>query len=395
MNCNLLNLRSVCFFLSLFLISCSNKKLDLKILDSTKFYIPLKQNDTNAIKRFNNIFNNSRILYLKTPDSLITASINKIIYSQEKIFILDRKFSSVLCFDQNGNFLMQYGKVGLNWNEYKAIQDFDIDSVKNQVVIFSNENLSLYYYSLDKGAFIKKRYVGLYANSFCLLPFNQIIFYMDYKIDKKMLDYNILITDSNIHIIGRFLPFNSNLSFMGWSSFSGFLNKSNNQIIFTDAFNDSVFSYKMQNVSLLSYVNINSDSIKKNKLDHKKILNSNIVVDSSTSFLKNHFFINNKYIVFNYQFEKRTKIAIYKIKDKSLHILTAKNASDPLLILARNLLYLDNNNNLTFAISPDDILSLKQKTPDLFDKLSKSIKDSFISTDSASNFYLLMTHLNQ
>lgn len=392
---SLFNSRNIYFTFFLFVSSCSNRELDLKILDNSKFNIYLKENDTNNIKKFNDIFNKTGILYLKTPDSLIIASIDKIIYFQQKIFVLDRKFSSVLCFDQNGNFLIQYGKVGLNWNEYKAVQDFDIDSVKKQLIIFSNENLSLYCYSLNKGIFIKKKYVGLYASSFILLPFDQIIFYMDYKTDKKMPDYNIVITDSNTNIISRFLPFNSNLSYMGWSSITGFLNKSNNQIIFSDAFNDSVFSYKAQNVSLLSYIDINSNSIKINKIDHKKILNSNIVIDSSTSFLKNHFFINDEYIVFNYQFEKRTKIAIYKTEDKSLRVLTAKNASDPLLILARNLLCLDNNNNLTFVVSPDDIFSLKQKTPEFFEKLPEEIKNKFKKADAASNFYLLRAQLKK
>lgn len=360
----------LCFSIILSSIACTDKKADLKITGDTKIHISLNENDINNIKRFDSCFDNTQVLYLKTPDSLFIASIKKIIFFRKKIFILDKKFSSVLCFDQDGNFLMQYGKIGLGNNEFKAIEDFDIDSIKSQLVIFSNEDLSLYFYSLDRGTFITKKYIGLYASSFCLLPFNRIVFYKDYKIDKKTPNYNILIIDSSNNIIGKFLPFNPNLSTISWSSITGFLTKYNNEILFSDAFNDSIFSYKnTDEVSLFSFIDINSNAIQENRQNHEKLLHSGIIIDSFSRFLHSHVQANKDYMVFNYQSEKRIKIAIYKIDDQDLQIMTSKNSNDPLLALSKDLMFLDNDNNLTFAISPENILDLKQKKPMLYCKL--------------------------
>jgi hypothetical protein len=383
-----------CFYplLSLFFLSCINSEKKANTLSPAQFYIPLKEKDTQAIKKFDDFFNNSSIIYLSSLDSSLIASVSKVLVYEGKFFILDKKFSSLTCFDKKGNPLITYGRLGLGEKEFKKIDDFDIDSTKNQVIIFSNEDLSLYYYSLDKGIFIKKKYIGLYANSIIALPSNEVMLYVGYRLNRKMFEYNLLIIDSNANVVNRFLPFNSKLSSFGWS-FTGFLTKSYNQIFFTDAFNDSVFSYQEQNFSLFSYININSESIEKNKLDHNKLLNSKIILDSATSFLKSQFFRNDNYIIFNYQLEKRTKVAFYKIKDKSINVLTAKNADDPLLILARNLMYLDNNNNLVFAISPNDVCTLKEKEPGIFEKLPTYFKNKFNNTNAQSNFYLLITHI--
>jgi hypothetical protein len=383
-----------CYIVAIFLGCKTDKKDTTKILDSSEFDIPLKEKDLNAIKKFTDFFCAPQILSLKTPDSIFISSVSKIIFYKNRFFLLDKKFSNLTCFDKNGNFLMQYGRIGLGAKEFKAITDFDIDSVKNQVVIFSNEDESLYYYLLDNGAFIKKKYIGFYGGAFALLPFDQIMLYARYTINKKILGYNIIVIDSNKNIVNKFLPFNSKFSPFGWS-FTGFLNKSNNQIYFTDAFNDSVFSYQNKQFSVVTHIDINSDSIQTNRLDHKKLFTSKIILDSSTSYLRNNFFKNDSYVIFNYQFEKRTKVAIYQIKDEKLFVITTKNADDPLLFLTENPLYLNTDNTVVFAISPDDILNLKQKNLKMFEKLPNEIKNSFYQTRLTSNFYLLISKLKE
>jgi hypothetical protein len=379
-----------CCILTIFVGCKTDKKETIKILDSSEIDIPLKEKDLNVIKRFTDFFCTPQILSLKTPDSIFISSVSKIISYKGKFFLLDKKFSNLTCFDKNGNFLIQYGRIGLGAKEFKAITDFDIDSVKNQVVIFSNEDQSLYYYLLDDGAFIKKKYIGFYGGAFALLPFDQIMLYARYTINKKILGYNIIIIDSNKNVLNKFLPFNSKFSPFGWS-FTGFLNKSNNQIFFTDAFNDSVFSYQNEEFLVVTHIDINSDSIQKNRLDHKKLFSSKIILDSSTSYLKNNFLKNDSYVIFNYQFEKRTKVAIYQIKDGKLSVITTKNAVDPLLYLTETPLYLNTDNTVIFAISPDDILNLKEKKSKTFEKLPDEIKKSFNQTKLTSNFYLLIS----
>jgi hypothetical protein len=377
--------------LILFLERCTDKGNTLQNSNS-KFDIALIAYDINTVKRFNDIFDNSKILYLRTPNNLLIASIDKILLYQGKFFILDRKFSTLLSFDRSGNFLIQYGKIGLSKNEFKAIQDFDIDSSKKQLVIFSNENQSLYYYQLNDGRFIKTEYIGLYASCFAILPLNQKMFYVGYRLNPKIKGYNIVVLDSSRHIVNKFLPFNLELSSYGWK-FSGFVNKTNNGIFFTDAFNDSIFSYLKGTFSLYCYIDINSKTIQKIRLDHKQILNSGIILDTTTSFLKDNFLCNNNYIICGYQKGKRTKTAIYKIKDNSIVILTAKNQDDPLLILAKRSLYLSNNDTLIFSIAPEDITNMKSKNLKLFEKLPTNIKKTIINTDSASNYYLLIAKL--
>ncbi len=278
-----INLRILLIFKLLAILSCNNKNIDLYPSNKPQHYIELKKNNFISIRTFDSLFDQEKIISLRTPDSLLIASISKIIIYKKRIYILDKKFSNVSCFDENGNFLLQYGKIGLSGNDYQKIQDFDIDYSTNQLVIFSNENRILYYYSLDKGIFHKKNYVGVYAHSFSVLPFNRLIFYIDYKTNEKMPGYNVLITDSAGQIIYRSLPFNANLSTIGWALTTGFLNRSDSQVFFSDAFSDSIYSYNNNKISLFAFIDINSDSIQTNRINHQKLFYSGITIDSSSA----------------------------------------------------------------------------------------------------------------
>jgi 6-bladed beta-propeller len=149
---------------------------DIEIKGIPEIKIDLLRADTNILKEFEPFFDNPRIISLKSKDtSFFVATINKLISYKNELYIFDKRFSNIIRFDKFGNYITKYGKIGLGPDEYSKISDFDIDSVQNTLIIFSNENSSLYYYSIETASFIKKLSIGMFGSQFSILPNNNIL----------------------------------------------------------------------------------------------------------------------------------------------------------------------------------------------------------------------------
>lgn len=367
-----------------------NKKAD-ELPENIKYTISLKTNETNVIKDVNVLFENYRIVPLKLNDSLLVSNIDKVIYYQDKFYILDEKFSSLYCFNRNGVFEQKYGAIGLGPKEFKGISDFEIDKKNKRIVLFSNEDQSLIYYRIEDASFLKKVRIGVFG-SYLAIQENNFLIYSDYR--SHNLLYNVLLLDSTGTILKKYFPFDPKVSKIAWSNF-GFLTQSNDTIYCANAFYDTVFVYKNERFVPQTYININSDVINNNKANHDKLFYGNTLIDPQTSLLWNSFLKNGKYIIFNYQSEQRIKICVYNIKNDNLHIITRKKVEDPIINIIGDPLYLDQENNLIFSIKIEDVIDLKEKKMKSMKNLTEENRQIIESLDENSSGCLLITRLKQ
>jgi hypothetical protein len=383
--------------ISIFFTACNEAEniKEIEIKGNPELQIDLLKSDTNNLKEFTNLFDKPKIISLKSKDSsFFVASIEKLIVFNNEMFILDDRFSNLLRFDSSGYFINNYGKIGLGKNEYSKINDFDIDIINKWVVIFSNSDKSLYYYSLETGSFIKRVNIKLFGSQICTLPNNQIMLYRNFSNEakEKAKDYNIIIIDSVGKATSKAFPFNSAISFIEWRA-SGFLRKTNGNLFFLNPFSDTIFKYHENSFEPFIETNILSENIRKIREDHDKLFKSKAIVDSSASYMGSSFLKNDQFIVFDYAKDRRVKTAVYDIKKNTFVSMSTKYKTDPLITLALTPVYLKSDNTIFFKFNLKDLLRAKSKYPELFKKLSDSNQIIVNDTSQKTGTFLLVSKI--
>jgi hypothetical protein len=388
-------IRFSCFLTAIFLYGCKEITPKLAVDRAAALKIDIRNSRSIEIKNFINEVKAPKIIAFKSKDaSFFVASIKKIIVCRNEYFILDNRFSSLSRFDSSGNFIMSYGSIGLGKNEFRKINDFDIDSLHEQVVIFSNTNTAFFYYSLRTGTFIKKVNTGIFGSRFCIIPGKENLLYRNFSADDKGRNYNVMTLDSVGKQTGESFLFNARLSEFAWES-TGFLNNSNGQILFANAFSDTVYQFSDHSFKPVFEINITSDTVKANQFDHGKLIAKNILLDSTASMLGSEFFVNHDFVVFNYQQNRTIKTSIYNLSTKMLYTLPGSNKTDPLFSFFLTPVFLDAENNLYFKFDMKNVLALKKKDPALFNKLLPEQKEILNMQDQHAGAFLLHTNINK
>lgn len=128
-------------FICLFAIACQNNT-------SSKDSIYIAPN--NSIPQFSDVFSKVEIIPLETSDSCLIANINKIIYYNDTIYLLDQKQSQLFIFNGLGKFLWKLDKLGRAPGEYLNIEDFVINPQNKNIEIISATGQYIIYNSQGK-----------------------------------------------------------------------------------------------------------------------------------------------------------------------------------------------------------------------------------------------------
>ena len=82
-------------------------------------------------------------------------SLSRIIYRNNRYYVLDMSGDAIYSFDQVGHFIAKYGEKGNGHGEYCSIEDFTVSPLDGHVIILSRGSEALEYDQLGK--FIRKR----------------------------------------------------------------------------------------------------------------------------------------------------------------------------------------------------------------------------------------------
>jgi hypothetical protein len=96
------------------------------------------------------------VLYisLETTDQSYVGSVDKVIFENDRIFILDKTVGmSVFCFDIRGRFLYVIDNRGRGPEEYLEIRDFDVAKSGGKVLLYDGDRDAILVYNSDNGLF--------------------------------------------------------------------------------------------------------------------------------------------------------------------------------------------------------------------------------------------------
>lgn len=112
---------------------------------------------------------------LETTEQSLIGEISKIIYKNERFYILDKYQSrSVLIFDRNGKFVSSINKVGEGPGEYIEIMDMDIDDANNIYIADNGKTDIIKYIQADPDRY-ETFHVGEHFFDFCYLKDNTFV----------------------------------------------------------------------------------------------------------------------------------------------------------------------------------------------------------------------------
>jgi hypothetical protein len=374
------------------LFSCK-RKIAIEQRITTAPSLKIKINDQNNLvaTTFGQLFTNWKIIDLNGKNKQFISTIDKVCLYKNKLFLLDRKLSSLNCYDSTGRFLLSYGKLGLGINEYKKLTDFDIDSTNGEIIIYSRPNQSIYRYDLENGMFKKRLLLQLFGSGICNLENGKLLLYVNYCQNRNYLAANAILVNEKGRVEKNYFRFDSQNQDVDFEN-TGFISKSSGNVFFSNAFCDTVYKFKDNDFTPYMSFDFGDDSISKLKWNSRKLIASDYLFRPNASFLRAHFLINSHAAIFTYQGNLSAKIGIYNIKRQNLNIVST-DPNDALLYLARDPLYLDDANRIYFNIYPQDILLLKKQKPNLIALLPTECRNILDSSTIYSGSYLLSATL--
>ncbi|GHS91507.1 hypothetical protein FACS1894174_00640 [Bacteroidia bacterium] len=183
---------------------------------------------------------------LSNKDAATIGIINKIIFHDNCIYILDRyKTKSLKKFSAGGNYLSSIGKYGGGPGEYAEPTDFVVTN--DEVIVYDQFNVRLNYYN-HQGKFLRsKRLPFLFFQFRLFSPDRYVFFSLDNENNhlESIVNYSVFETDSNFVIRKKGFfrekdKYNSILIDANYIADS-------NKIYYHPPYNDTVFSIGSDN----------------------------------------------------------------------------------------------------------------------------------------------------
>ncbi len=347
--------------------------------------------DSTHTPASDSVFTDVRIIPLRFKDSTLISGIDKVAIAAGSYYVLDKKFTTLYRFDTSGVFQNKIGRLGVSKGNFQSLEDFNIDYL-GRLLLLSNTNQSVHYYS-PSGAYLKSDRLGFFNSAFTILNPTRFLFYLNFNSNHASGNNNLLLTDSSGRVLERYRPFDKKRSYMT-IGFSGLLTSYNGESLYTDAFNDTLYSIDpiSHEISVKYKINFGSKSIGDLKSDHNKLFNQRMLFKNKLPFIGNAACMNSKYLVFSYSKNNRESICIVN-KSTGKTVRINKGLNDGLYKMLGRPLLLTDNNDLFFAVSPTAVEYLKTNYQPLFHELGLKWPAlySFLDKNTISDNYFLLS----
>ncbi|WP_390445105.1 6-bladed beta-propeller [Alistipes onderdonkii] len=185
--------------------------------------------------------------YIKLDSSEPVGVIDKMIVTNDKIFIMDSfAAQQIFVFDKTGKLLFRIKNKGRGPKEYISIWDMQVDTIRNEILVNDALARSYLYYSTDDGTFLRreKGIANCYLARIDSLSINLQIPGQDFNDDEN---WAILVSDKDSVLYKGFTPTPLQDNNFAVNSFTY---DCDGKLLFTPVYSDTV--YQFMSVSIVS-----------------------------------------------------------------------------------------------------------------------------------------------
>lgn len=191
---------------------------------------------------------------LEGTDSCLLRTIDKVVESEDAIYVLDRTSQEISKFDHDGSFLFKIGRKGNGPDEYARVYDIDI-SDNQQIIYLCVSDSEVLAFDTASGRFVKRHQIDTE------IPFSSIQimgdeFIMAADDVPQEFDRMYLLT-SDFRLSDSFLSRGPGIT----SSLCPQIRKGSDRLYFLDWYNNILYSYNQVNkdVDELVHFKLNND----------------------------------------------------------------------------------------------------------------------------------------
>lgn len=124
MKFNIFNLSNICLLLILVLSGCSNSGNNKE-----------EESNIRPLKSSSDLFKKIEVIPLETNDKSLISKADKVLFSNNQWFVLDKSQDKLFIFDNKGYFIRSFKRKGRGKGEYFKLADFNIDSNNNLEIL--------------------------------------------------------------------------------------------------------------------------------------------------------------------------------------------------------------------------------------------------------------------
>lgn len=148
--------------------------------------------------------------YIKLAPEPLLANIKGIRIYNERIYVWDRS-NQLVCYDMQGKMIYRINSIGNGPGEYSEINAFTINPDKAEFVIYDNSRISLLYYSLIDGKYLRTEPFSK-PNPSEIAYFDHVFFYNNRNHwsypDDSLLHYSLLVSPDGLKMNQHYFPHN-------------------------------------------------------------------------------------------------------------------------------------------------------------------------------------------
>jgi len=355
---NIITVKKIFFGIFLLQLSSCNNSTEISNKENDLFQEISIRNNLDVVEPdYKKLFGKSSLSELVLPDSIFVSNVNKLKFFEEKILILDKKFSKLLVFDNSGKFLGSVGALGFGPGEFQEITDFEVKF--GVISVYSKADFKIFRFNLSNLSFIDSIKIDFFANSMIQLSENEFLFYVNHNPSDFSKNKNIIFLNTKSDESKMFFEYDQTKS-NSVIDFSGFLEGKEGEIYFSLPFDNKVFVFDERELDFnLKYKFDNvSDEILENREDFQKLIFGGMLLDKSkkVSVLGSIFLKNERYVVFKYLYNSTEYYGVYKFNTKEFKVFSKKSLSDLSINVLGDPLYISESDDLCFAFTSEPVM---------------------------------------
>jgi hypothetical protein len=317
---------------------------------------------SNEPIKYSDIFSDFYFIPLETTTESILSNIDNIIFSKDKIFILNRK-KGVYIFSQEGRYINKIDRIGRGPGEYLRPVEFDINPFNKTISILDWSNKKLFIYDFH-GNFIKDI---MFKENFQSFVYDDDKIYLSkpYNSNYKIGEKRLFIYSQNGNLISEHLDFSifkKEPDIMFFNFGSSFF-KGQKDIKFFTEYSDTIYSIKDNKV--LPYIGFNAGKYFLSNKDLDELIDEQITkipfgIENRFSKVR-EYSENDHLIFFKFNIGRITYSTFYS-KDSGSTICSSKMIDD--MIHSYPSLIKLYENQFVGIIQPRSIKNLKNAVAD-------------------------------
>lgn len=332
---------------------------------------PLNVNLSRSLQINNvTIFENSGELNL--------ADISQALIIGDRYYLRDRKLNQVSVFDSKGDFLFHVGNMGKGPGEFLKVANLMHNPVDKTILVYSYDNSKVSTFDYQ-GDWIEDQVGDFFSAKVAFVEPNKYAFFTRYIITENSKNYNLLLTDENLIVSGRYLPFEDKTTKTSILNV-GLLHQQKEVVLACEPFGDTIYAVHRDGVQPRYSLNFGSATIPEHVRGDWNFIRSKEFIEEY-GYLVDKVFETDEYLFFQYKWKNRDdRIGIW---DRAQDILYTDYQFDTPLL--RGIFFppigVDPQGRLIIGFTPDYL------HPDRF------IDDSFHQKVSTATREYFLNHL--